>query len=118
MIDVAEVKEWFRNSEEMDDTFLFDLRYSSNGDVFNIPTMPKGYQATVVARDTAIDYDSYGYGYTSDAYAIVAITDESGFSENFKIPAVYASYEGWEWKLNEIVKVSQQTKEVSVWEEV
>lgn len=118
MVDASQVKEWFYSSLEVDETFLFDLRYSSVGDVFTIPSMPKGFQASVVASDTSIDYDSYGYGFTRDAYVIISISDESGYFDNFKIPAGYASYEGWDWKLNEITKVAQQAKEVFVWEEV
>ncbi len=112
-ISTAEVKSWFQNSEDLYD---LELTYLSKGDIIEMDTVPAGYELKMVAQNTEREYDSYGNSHLEDGYIVFSVTNDEGESREFKMPLSYASYEGWEYKVNSIAPTSKHVKTVTVWE--
>lgn len=113
----SDVIGWLRECEEEDFDAIYELRYASENEVYSIPTVPSDYTVRVLKTETDIHYDSYGNGYNGDAYIILEITDPNGDSANFKLSGEYASYEGWSWKIGDVIQVAQVPKVITtmVW---
>ena len=113
----AQVIEWFTDSEYEDEIgeILCDLPYESVGAVVELPNVTD-FQITVAFLNTDRNHDSYGYSYLEDGYIILAVTDRSGSTKNFKLPMSYASFEGWDWNVREITEATYSQKIVTTWE--
>lgn len=111
----SDVIGWLRECEEEDYDAIYELRYATENEAYSIPTVPSDYKVRVLKTATDIYYDSYGNGYNGDAYIILEITDPNG-AANFKLSGEYASYEGWSWKIGDVIQVAQTPKVTTVME--
>lgn len=115
--DVNYVKEILRTEDGEYGDFIVELHYQSVDSVieFNEQALPENWVISVKAVNDEYSYDSYGNGYTEDAYVILSVTDgvETAL---YKLPGEYASYEGWTWELDKLAEVRSTEKVVTVWE--
>lgn len=113
MINKDLVISWFITEEDLYD---YDLPYLSVDDFIELPSIPDGYILKVIASKADRDYDSYGNSFLEDGYIIFSVTAPDGDSSDFKLPLSYASYEGWEYRVNGIAPTVRKEKVITTWE--
>lgn len=114
-IDVNDVRSWFKNASDADADELYDITYHSPGYKLVLESVPEGYAIEIIASENERDYDSYGYS-TVDGYVIFEVTDPEGDKQKFKLPAEYASYDGWSIDYDKITAVEKREKVITTWE--
>ena len=98
----------------------FSYWLASEEDFFwpeGVQLFPANWAWDIIEINSKIDHDSYGYGYSRDAYVIIKVSN-GDVEQLYMIPGTYASYDGWSWDLTGIRKTHKTEKTVLVWSSV
>lgn len=80
----------------------------------NMQLFPDDWSWEIVEISKDINHDSYGYGYSENAYVIIKVSDGE-VEQLYRIPGSYASYDGWNWDLTDVTKTARTEKTILVW---
>ncbi len=116
MINLKQVKQWFRNAVDSDELYDSDLEYATEGVRLEFESIPEDYSVAVVAVNTERDYNSYGDRSLENGYIVFSVTDSSGVSETFKLPVEYSSYAGWDFQISNITKTVKRSRMITTYE--
>ena len=117
--DVELVKNLIISEDEESEEFIYELTcYRAGSKVdFEYAELPENWNITIKEVNDERLYDSYGNGYTEDAYIILSVSDGVE-TVLYKLPGEYASFRGWTWEADKLKKVESVTKTINVWEEI
>jgi hypothetical protein len=103
--------------EENNPDLFYELPYLSKGLFVDADEegVPEGWSIFVHEVNAEREYDSYGNGYTEDAYVVFRIEDNVK-EQLYLLPVAYASYDGWTINVRQLVTTKQVEKVVKSWD--